>query len=66
MLGEPDLWKMILVVNHVHLWLRLALFGCLDDHEHPLLQILVDPILLVELVLLLSAMIFITLLFSTG
>ena len=64
MLGELDLREMILVVNHEHLRLRLALLWCLEDHEHPLLQIFLDPILLVELVLLLSAIIFLLLLFG--
>ena len=65
MLGEPDLWEMVLIVNHVHLWLRLTLFGCLHDHEDPLLQILVDSILLVKLVLLLSPVVLLVLLFGT-
>ena len=63
MLGELDLREMILVVNHEHLRLRLALLGCLQNHENPLLQIFLDPILLVELVFLLSAIIFLLLLF---
>ena len=62
MLGELDLREMILVVNHVHLRVRLALLGCLEDHENPLLQIFLDPILLVKLVFLLSAIIFLLLL----
>ena len=55
---------MILGVNHVDIWLGLAPLGCLDDHKHPLLQILVDSILLVALVLLLSSMIFLDFLFG--
>jgi hypothetical protein len=62
-LGELDFREMILVVNHEHLRLRLALLGCLQNHENPLLQIFLDPILLVELVFLLSAIIFLVLLF---
>jgi hypothetical protein len=54
----------ILVVNHVDIRLGLAPLGCLDYHEHPLLQILVDSILFVALVLLLSSMIFLGFLFG--
>jgi hypothetical protein len=61
-LGELDLREVILVINHVDLRLVLALLGCLDDHENPLLKILVDSILLIALILLSSSMIFLTLL----
>ena len=63
-LGELDLREVILVVNHAHFRLGLALLGCLDYHKDPPFKILVDSIFLVAFVLLLCAMIFFRFLFS--